>query len=413
MLWDNFYLDQNGKNIFGTLGHYYPGGAGDVASLTVVDSLGKIVFSDRFNIDIYPNDGYFITLLENDFKEAKINEYETTDYSKDGEVKLLQKATKGKGIDIILMGDAYSDRLIADGTYNRTMNIAMEKFFEVEPYKSFRDHFNVYSVTAVSKHEVYVPGSSTALNCRIIKGSYIEGDDSNVFSYGLKAINKERMDDALFVIMMNSHQYAGTCVMYPPDRGDWGNGISVAYCTLGTDDETLGETIHHEVAGHGFAKLADEYAGTATFTNEDIEYYNSLITYGWWKNIDFTSNPTKVKWSHFLTDPRYKYDGLGIFEGGLEYYRYGVWRPTENSIMRYNTGGFNAPSREAIYYRIHKLAYGPDWEYDYEKFVEYDAINRKTSASSQAPQILPLEPKELLHPPVIINKSWRDVMNGK
>ena len=36
---------------------------------------------------------------------------------------------------------------------------------------------------------------------------------------------------------------------------------------------------------------------------------------------------------------------------------------------------FNAPSRAAIYNRIHKLAYGKDWQFDYEKFVEWDAKN--------------------------------------
>lgn len=30
---------------------------------------------------------------------------------------------------------------------------------------------------------------------------------------------------------------------------------------------------------------------------------------------------------------------------------------------------FNAVSRESLYYRIHKLAFGKDWEYDYETFV--------------------------------------------
>ena len=50
--------------------------------------------------------------------------------------------------------------------------------------------------------------------------------------------------------------------------------------------------------------------------------------------------------------------------------------------MRHNVGGFNAPSREAIYYRIHKLAYGSTWEYDYEKFVEYDAKNITSANAS-------------------------------
>ena len=74
--------------------------------------------------------------------------------------------------------------------------------------------------------------------------------------------------------------------------------------------------------------------------------------------------------------------------------------------MRYNTGGFNAPSREAIYYRIHKLAYGADWEYDYEEFVEWDARNRATAAS-RAMAYKPANYKPT-HPPVMVNKSWKD-----
>ena len=50
--------------------------------------------------------------------------------------------------------------------------------------------------------------------------------------------------------------------------------------------------------------------------------------------------------------------------------------PTEDSMMNSNKGKFNAPSREAIYYRIHKLAYGASWKYDYETFVKWDAKNR-------------------------------------
>ena len=49
---------------------------------------------------------------------------------------------------------------------------------------------------------------------------------------------------------------------------------------------------------------------------------------------------------------------------------------------------FNAPSREAIYKRIHKLALGKDWQYDYETFVEYDQRNiavEKAAQSSVAP----------------------------
>ncbi len=62
--------------------------------------------------------------------------------------------------------------------------------------------------------------------------------------------------------------------------------------------------------------------------------------------------------------------------------------------MRNIRNGFNAPSREAVWYRIHKLAYGDEWEYDYEEFVKYDEINRKTAtkAYGQDMRLAPLTP---------------------
>ena len=99
--------------------------------------------------------------------------------------------------------------------------------------------------------------------------------------------------------------------------------------------------------------------------------------------MDFTDDPETVRWKHFLADERYRYDGLGVFEGGFRFMS-GVWRPTETSIMNDSSEGFNAPSREAIYYRIHKLAYGSEWVYDYEDFVEYDAVNRASAKSDGA-----------------------------
>ena len=84
-----------------------------------------------------------------------------------------------------------------------------------------------------------------------------------------------------------------------------------------------------------------------------------------------------IKWKHFLSDSRYS--GLvGIYEGAYSFAK-NAYRPSDNSIMRHvkeSDGKFNAPSREAIYYRIHKLAYGDSWTYNFETFAAWDAKNR-------------------------------------
>ncbi len=350
---------------------------------------------------------YFVGYKYDDIIDS--NYYISSDFSKDGTVFTLQKASKGNGIDFVLMGDAYSDRQITDGTYKTDMELLHNNLFTEEPYKSFKDYFNVYYVNIVSATEGY-EHAGAALGGFFGDGTYVGGNDNAAFDYALKAISEERMDEALLIVAMNSDNYAGTCYMYyPGNSGDYGSGPSVAYFPKGGDAVTFAQLLHHEACGHGFAKLADEYAyedmgtismGEVTITKEQQN------NWGWWKNVDFTDNLNTIRWSKFINDTRYANDGLGAYEGGLTYWT-GVWRPTENSIMRYNTGGFNAPSREAIYYRIHKLAYGDSWEYDYEDFVEYDAVNRKAAASARTKSYKPSNYKPT-HPPVIMNKSWKD-----
>ncbi len=349
---------------------------------------------------------YFVGYRYDDLGEYDY--YISSDFSQNGTTTTLQTASKGSGIDIVLMGDAYSDRQIADGTYKADMENLYNNLFTEEPYKSFKDHFNVYYVNVVSVTEGYEHGGA-ALGGYFGNGTLVGGNDNAVFDYALKAISEEEMDEALLIVAMNSDNYAGTCYMYYPDNSaGYGNGVSVSYFPKGGDATTFAQLLHHEACGHGFAKLADEYAyeymGAAP-SDYVLQIQLQQNSWGWWKNVDFTSDSTATRWNHFINDTRYANEGLGAYEGGLTYWT-GVWRPTENSIMRYNTGGFNAPSREAIYYRIHKLAYGDSWEYDYEKFVEWDARNRTTAAT----RVMVYKPANYkpTHPPVIVNKSWKD-----
>lgn len=356
--------------------------------------------------DWAPYRGYFKGYNYTDLPENKA--YISSDYSMNGITKTLQKAKIGKGIDIVLMGDAYSDRQITDGTYEADMKNLYDNIFTEEPYKSFKDYFNVYYVNVVSATEGY-EYNGTALGGYFGEGTLVGGKDKAVFNYALNAIPEERMDNALLIVAMNSNNYAGTCYMYYPETDtDYGKGVSVAYFPKGGDAQTFSQLLHHEACGHGFAKLADEYAYEGM--GEVPPYHMSEIqsqqaNWGWWKNVDFTSDLSAIRWKHFLTDTRYESEGLGAYEGGLTYWT-GIWRPSENSIMRDNTGGFNAPSREAIYYRIHKLAYGDNWQYDYEDFVEWDARNRKTATIS-AKVYKPTNYKPT-HPPVLVKKSWQN-----
>ena len=294
------------------------------------------------------------------------------------EASVLQEATEGNGIDIVLMGDAFSVQEINDGTYESVMEDVMDYFFDVEPFRSYRHLFNVHMVTIASEQSGYAEGIDTPLQCRYGDGNSITGSDASAFRYARLAVPEERMDEALVIVVLNSDTFGGTCYMYPPDKGDSANGISVAYIPAVDMKIHLRGLVQHEACGHGFAKLADEYFDPSApgLSSEMKQKMKENEKYGWWSNVDFTDDPSEVKWAHFLSDPRYEGENLGVFEGARGCSS-GIWRASYQSIMKDNSGEFNAPSREIIWRRIHRLAYGDAWEYSYEAFAEYDRINRK------------------------------------
>ena len=82
--------------------------------------------------------------------------------------------------------------------------------------------------------------------------------------------------------------------------------------------------------------------------------------------------------------------------------------------MNQNVGGFNAPSRYAIWYRIHKLAYGKEWTGTYEDFVKYDMeIRTKAGTTGQRTRQNYVE-KQLppLAPPVVLSRDWHEVITS-
>ena len=370
-------------------------------SICIYEKSGRLVF---YQIGA---EGDWKGFIESRLGGSAADVYESKDYSADGTVHTIQTATRGAGIDIIMMGDAYSDRMIADATYETVMKKAANAFFSEEPYKSFRDCFNVYYVDVVSKNERY--DKETALATWYGSGTAVGGDYAKVLEYAKKAIPESRMDDATVIVLMNRDYYAGTCYMFPIADGDYGRGVSISYFPASSHEATFNGLVFHEAGGHGFAKLADEYyyASNGTIPQEEVKEYRAYEPHGYWRNGDFTSDPASVKWSRFLSDSRYNNEGLGVYSGAFTYY-YGAWRSTYNSIMNDNTGGFNAPSRYAIWYRIGKLAYGTGWNGTYEDFAAWDQARPKSAPARKARRNYVEKETAPLAPPVIVGHSWRE-----
>ncbi|MCC8117869.1 MAG: M64 family metallopeptidase [Bacteroidales bacterium] len=344
-----------------------PMGFGIIGTVSLYDREGRL-------IDILPRDWDIPEEWYNDYIETVLQErlgdpiehdtwsretYTSSDYSRDGEVIVVQEATIGKGIDLVFMGDAFDDRDMEDGgTYETKMREGIEYFFADSWVSSFRDRFNVYIVKVVSPNNSHVENGEHRINY----------DDSICLEYASNIPNIN-LDNVTIVNIFNDNDgfwFSAYTNMYE-------SGASVAHITKGG----AWEVIIHEAVGHGMAKLADEYVfpegigQTSPEENKEVmEYYKAI---GWHANLDFTDDPEEVQWSHFLTDSRYA-DEVGIYEGAW-WWEFGAYRPSEQSTMNNGVGyvnQWNAPSREAIYKTIMQWSEGEDWTYDFEDFVAWD-----------------------------------------
>lgn len=321
--------------------------------------------------------------------------YTSTDYSEDGRVIQLQEATEGTGIDLVFIGECFVDTDMGEyGLYEKTMRDAMEQFFTEEPYTSLRNRFNVYTVCAVSPNDTYQTDAKYAIG----------GSVEKAFEYAKKAVGER--DDRLMVAVVckpNAIPERSVTSMFPYD----GSFVSFMF-------EGVSEVLNHEVGGHGVAFLLDEYVEQEKDSPTDDDKVNldaAYEAYGMGANIDWRSDPAEVKWSRFLNDSRYADEGLGVYEGAW-LLGHGMYRPSENSMMRHNDCGFNAPSREAIYKRVMKLSEGDTWTYDYETFVTFDAPVReayKAAQSRSRARGAGVQRRRIeSRPPTIYKGTWRD-----
>ena len=288
----------------------------------------------------------------------------------------LQKATKGNngGINIVLLGDGFNAKDIASGKYLKDIKQEVEYFFGIEPYKTYRDYFNVYTAIPLSTES----GIGTVntirynrFNTTFTGGVGLKADYDEVFDYALGAptVNKSNLNQTLIIMVPNSTDYGGICQM-------WEDGSAIAFCpqsTYGYPLDTRG-VIQHEAGGHGFGKLGDEYIYHNAFIDfcgcsccGHVLEFNAAKSLGWYDNLELTGKMHSVGWSHLIFDDRYS-DIVDIYEGGYMHNR-GVFRSEPNSCMNNDIPYYSTISRESIVKRI--KAYAGE-TYSFEDFVKND-----------------------------------------
>lgn len=359
-----------------------PDSNGNIVSTTYNGRTGKVVF----------------TLNGTDYTQTLTINQHDYEYD-DGDVVQLKSATKGDGIDIVILGDCYDAADIASGAYLENITEGAEHMFTVEPYKTYADYFNVYGVFGLSTDS----GMGTVNNLKeacfgsqYFTAHGIEPNMDKCFEYACKAPIDNKIAETLVILIPNTTEYAGITYMY-------GDGSAVAVCPMSADayPYDFRGLIQHEAGGHGFAKLGDEYIYTHYWIDEcdcnnphdgDLRAGKAL---GWYRNLSLTGDVNLVDWSHLIFHPTYA-NIVDVYEGGY-FHTLNVWRSEPNSCMNNNIPYFNAISRQTIVERIKELA-GETFNFD--EFVANDKLfmDNSSTRALDTPQIS--AGAGMQHPPV-------------
>lgn len=296
--------------------------------------------------------------------DGEENKY--TNHHSDGDVQIVLENDPDNGINVIFMGDAYTKSNLEKetGKYDIHAMNNIEAFFNKPPFSEYKEHFNAYIIYAESEDD-QTSTSETVTNTKF--GSMLSvndptgldiliiPDDMIINEYVRLVTSRPRSNRDIILMSVNN-----------ADRGSAKTNRNLAVSGNGNTRVML-----HEI-GHAFSGLADEY-----FFDENVTSDNGNIGPD---NLDTIDDLNFIKWSHFVGLEGYSH--VRAFEGG-GYYRLGIWRPENNSIMKtLSDPHFNAPSRESIVKKIMSLR---NLEFDFEKFLEIDrrSMTNKNSKHHQ------------------------------
>ncbi|MFJ5233924.1 M64 family metallopeptidase [Kitasatospora sp. NPDC088391] len=260
---------------------------------------------------------------------------------------IVQAGPTGAKLDLVVVGDGYT--AAEQGRFLTDAAAKWREISAVEPYASYRGLFNVWAVQAVSAESGVSGDPDPATVRRTALGSYfwcsgVERllcvDTDAVDRYAARAPQAD-----LVLVVANSTKYGGAG--YNDLVSPLGySGIA----TVSGGNDRSGQIAVHET-GHSLGHLADEYwyDGQGPYTGaEPAEANLSGLTADRMRSA-------RTKWYRWLgrTSP----DGgtVGAYQGG-GYYPTGLYRPTDNSIMRSLGREFSLPGREAMIAGFYRYA---------------------------------------------------------
>jgi len=251
--------------------------------------------------------------------------------------------------DIVIVGDGYTQEEL--GLFHQHAASKWETIRTTEPFATYADYFNVWAVDVVSNESGVdndpLPGTmrDTALDMQF----WCNGTERLLCMNNTKAqqFTQVAPESDQVLGLANSTKYGGA------------GGV---YATSSGGNSKAGQITVHEL-GHSIGNLADEYiyyyrAGLDEDAEDDVQiplpylmYVGSVQgepgQYNITASLEAEMASSKLKWWQWLGETSPGLGRVGTYEGG-GYYRYGMYRPTDESLMRFLGRPFNLPGQEKM-----------------------------------------------------------------
>lgn len=243
---------------------------------------------------------------------------------------------------LVIMGDGYTKEDMPK--YREQVEEHMNVLWSIEPYKSYRNYFNVYSI------EIESPESGVDCDRTLDAPKYDTALDMAFWG----GCNENSVERLLVVNNNLAQQYAALAPKYDQivaiGNSDTYGGAGGAYATASGGNALSALITPHEI-GHSLGKLQDEYdyydrgVTTGDYTGEEpSSKHHTILT-------EEQMREQQVKWWRWLGEESESGGKIGVHEGGM-YYSTGVSRPSRHSQMKTLGYAYDQVSREIMTERI-------------------------------------------------------------
>ena len=234
-------------------------------------------------------------------------------------IKVLDNGDSTNRVDLVFLSEGYTNYQLAQ--FSTDVNNIVNGYFNVPPYKEYKNLYNVWRVE-VASNQTGAGTGGRPIDTRFGANFGCYGidrllcvDEGKVLSY-INSIMPSHQADQV-VVVVNTTTYGGA-------------GGTVATMSLAPAAIDLAL---HEV-GHSFGHLGDEYTNGTCITSEPFEPNVTTSAYG-------------SKWSHWLSA-----SNVDAYQGA-RYCTSGMYRPTYDSMMNHLGVPFYQVNEEALVLRTY------------------------------------------------------------